>query len=310
MDQQQIGKWMAFLRKEQKLTQEQLAERLGVSNRSVSRWENGRGMPDFSLLWDISRELDVSVSELLNGKRAEEENVRLADGIEVFLVWAEREKQYKAKKLGKYFKAGMFCLLLALAQAQFGITGLLFPDGPEEWITGLLAGVGILLEMLGFACNREKNMLTQKEVELLSMNGGIVKMKKAQEMLQFAQKYQAAKQKCYKIAFAELEKNLQEDEQAVFSVVGDSYARNELPMMWYVVLAVTETRILIGGQRMKGMIMVRYEVESFLLSDYYGAKQAGGSVVIQTAQGELKLEEGNPGIAADIVRELQRIIGR
>lgn len=310
MDQQQIGKWMAFLRKEKKLTQEQLAERLGVSNRSVSRWENGRGMPDFSLLWDISRELDVSVSELLNGKREEEENVRLADGIEVFLVWAEREKQCKAKKLGKYFKAGMLCLLLALCQVQFGIAGFLFPDKPEEWITGLLAGAGILLEMLGFACNREKNMLTQKEVELLSKNGGIVKMKKAQEMLQFAQKYRAAEQKCYKAAFAELEKNLQEDEQAVFSVVGDSYARNELPMMWYAVLAITETRILIGGQRMKGMIMVRYEVESFLLSDYHGAKQVGASVIIQTAQGELKLEEGNPGIAADIVRELQRIIGR
>lgn len=42
MDQQQIGRWIAFLRKEQKLTQEQLAERLGVSNRSVSRWENGQ----------------------------------------------------------------------------------------------------------------------------------------------------------------------------------------------------------------------------------------------------------------------------
>jgi len=71
MNQEQIGKWIALLRKEKRMTQEQLAERLGVSNRSVSRWENGRCMPDFSLLWDIADELDVSVSELLNGKRAE-----------------------------------------------------------------------------------------------------------------------------------------------------------------------------------------------------------------------------------------------
>ncbi|HBA68770.1 MAG TPA: hypothetical protein DCZ40_05355 [Lachnospiraceae bacterium] len=309
MDQQRIGRWIAFLRKEQKLTQEQLAERLGVSNRSVSRWENGRGMPDFPLLWDISRELNVSVAELLNGERAEED-VRTADGIEVLLIWAEREKQYRTKKLGKYFGAGMFCLLLALGQAQFEIAGLLFPKIPAEWMTGLLAGAGIWLEILGFSCNREKNMLTRKEVELLSKNGGIVKMKKAQEMLQFAQKYRTAEQKCHRAAFAELEKELQEDEQAVFSAVGDSYARNELPMMWYAVLAITETRILIGGQRMKGMIMVRYEVESFLLSDYYGAKQSGASVIIQTAQGELKLEEGNPGVAADIVKEMQRIIGK
>ena len=61
MDQERIGKWIALLRKEKKLTQEQLAERLGVSNRSVSRWENGRSMPDFSLLWDIAGELDVTV---------------------------------------------------------------------------------------------------------------------------------------------------------------------------------------------------------------------------------------------------------
>lgn len=71
MNQEQIGKWIALLRKEKRMTQEQLAERLGVSNRSVSRWENGRCMPDFSLLWDIADELDVSVSELLNGKRTE-----------------------------------------------------------------------------------------------------------------------------------------------------------------------------------------------------------------------------------------------
>ena len=55
-------------RQQKDLTQEQLAERLGVSNRSVSRWENGRCMPDFSLLWDIADKLDVSVSELLNGR--------------------------------------------------------------------------------------------------------------------------------------------------------------------------------------------------------------------------------------------------
>lgn len=69
MNQVDIGKFITSLRKEKQLTQEQLAERLGVNNRSISRWENGVSMPDVSLLPLIANELDVSVSELIEGKR-------------------------------------------------------------------------------------------------------------------------------------------------------------------------------------------------------------------------------------------------
>lgn len=69
MNQENIGKFIASLRKEKELTQEQLAEILGVNSRSVSRWENGYCIPDLSLLEMISAELGVSVSELLSGKR-------------------------------------------------------------------------------------------------------------------------------------------------------------------------------------------------------------------------------------------------
>lgn len=69
MNQENIGKFIASLRKEKELTQEQLAEILGVNSRSVSRWENGYCMPDLSLMEMISAEFGVSVSELLSGKR-------------------------------------------------------------------------------------------------------------------------------------------------------------------------------------------------------------------------------------------------
>ena len=69
MNQENIGKLIASLRKEKELTQEQLAEVLGVNSRSVSRWENGNCMPDLSLLEMISAELGVNVSELLSGRR-------------------------------------------------------------------------------------------------------------------------------------------------------------------------------------------------------------------------------------------------
>lgn len=68
MDQEKIGKFIAKLRKEKNMTQEELADRLRVSNRSVSRWENGRCMPDLSLFIPLSNELGVSVNDLMSGE--------------------------------------------------------------------------------------------------------------------------------------------------------------------------------------------------------------------------------------------------
>ena len=77
MTQENIGKFIAEKRKEHELTQEKFAEKLGVSNRSVSRWENSKTMPDFSLLPQICKILEVSISELLEGKSLGEEDISL-----------------------------------------------------------------------------------------------------------------------------------------------------------------------------------------------------------------------------------------
>ena len=69
MNQEKIGKFIAEKRKSKNLTQEEFAEKLGVSNKSVSRWENGKCMPDLSLLIPISKELDISVNELISGEQ-------------------------------------------------------------------------------------------------------------------------------------------------------------------------------------------------------------------------------------------------
>ncbi len=69
MDQQRIGRFIAQLRQERGLTQAQLGQRLGVTNKTVSRWENGNYMPDVSLLPELARELGVGVNELLAGQR-------------------------------------------------------------------------------------------------------------------------------------------------------------------------------------------------------------------------------------------------
>lgn len=69
MNQQEIGKFIAKCRKEKNLTQIQLAEKLGVTDKSISRWENGKTMPDMSLYEPLCRILDIHISELLYAKR-------------------------------------------------------------------------------------------------------------------------------------------------------------------------------------------------------------------------------------------------
>ena len=73
MNQEKIGKFIAQLRKEKNMTQNELANRLGITDRAISKWENGRGMPDLSLLKPLSDELGVSINELLSGERVEKE---------------------------------------------------------------------------------------------------------------------------------------------------------------------------------------------------------------------------------------------
>lgn len=75
MNQEKIGKFISTLRKEKKLTQEQLAEKIGVTNRSISRWENGKTMPDLSLLEPLSNLLGITINELISGEKIKEEKI-------------------------------------------------------------------------------------------------------------------------------------------------------------------------------------------------------------------------------------------
>ena len=73
MDQKKIGGFIAQLRREKGWTQEALGSRLGVTNKTVSRWENGNYMPDIEMLSLLGKELEVSLNELVQGRRLEEE---------------------------------------------------------------------------------------------------------------------------------------------------------------------------------------------------------------------------------------------
>lgn len=74
MEQEQIGKFILQLRKEKNMTQKDLAEKLGVTDRAISKWENGRGLPELSLIKPLCDELGISVNELLSGEKIGESN--------------------------------------------------------------------------------------------------------------------------------------------------------------------------------------------------------------------------------------------
>ena len=92
MDQVKVGKFIAECRKNKNLTQFQLAEKLNITDRAISKWETGKGMPDSSIMLDLCSELDISVNELLSGekismndynKKAEENLVEMAKKEEI-----------------------------------------------------------------------------------------------------------------------------------------------------------------------------------------------------------------------------------
>lgn len=113
MDQEKIGKFILECRKNKKLTQSELAEKLGVTDKSVSRWENGINLPDASLYNTICEELDISINELLSGKKlkSDEYQKKLEENI---ILLNEKTNQKINKILKKYivFPFMIICLIL------------------------------------------------------------------------------------------------------------------------------------------------------------------------------------------------------
>lgn len=113
MDQKKIGTFLKELRKEKQLTQEQFAEILGVTNRSVSRWENGVNMPDFDLVIEIAKYYDISIEEFLDGER---KNAMIDKETEKMLLkvadYENNEKQRYSKRVCGLFIAAIAAFIL------------------------------------------------------------------------------------------------------------------------------------------------------------------------------------------------------
>lgn len=112
MDQVKIGNFLKKLRKEKGITQEQLAEILNVSGRTVSRWETGSNMPDISLLIEIADFFDVSIPEIINGERKSEKmDEEVKEVAEKLSDYADAEKVNIIKEIRKLSIGGVIALI-------------------------------------------------------------------------------------------------------------------------------------------------------------------------------------------------------
>ncbi len=135
MDTIKIGRFLAQLRGERKLTQEQLAEKLGTSNKTISRWENGNYMPPVEMLMELSEFYGVSINEILSGKRLEineekqaaEENLKdvLADSS---FSLEDRKRYYIKKWTKEHWYTFVLPTLFAVTLIAFS-AALSFPVG-------------------------------------------------------------------------------------------------------------------------------------------------------------------------------------
>ncbi len=118
MNPKEIGRFLKELRNEKGITQEQLAEMLGVSGRTVSRWETGTNLPDLSILVQISEFYDVEIKEILSGERKNGNmNEELKETLLKVADYHELEKQ-RAAKVGNHSFFVMFltCAIMIITQ--------------------------------------------------------------------------------------------------------------------------------------------------------------------------------------------------
>jgi len=133
MDLNRIGAFLQELRKEKKLTQEQLAEKMGVARRTVSRWETGSNMPDLDILVELSDFYDVDLREILSGERKSQQmNDEMKQTVLQVAEYSNEEKKRSAKVVMAFFVLGIIAVAVN--------TAMYFLDPESSFLSGFVSG--------------------------------------------------------------------------------------------------------------------------------------------------------------------------
>ena len=139
MDQIKIGKFIAECRKEKKLTQAQLAERLGITDKAVSKWERGLSLPDSSIMLELCTLLGITVNELLSGEEISMENQNQKN--EELLLEMSKELERKNKTIWTTMWVIMGVCMLGLFAGLFAVARFM-QEGP--WMLVAILGLCVL----------------------------------------------------------------------------------------------------------------------------------------------------------------------
>lgn len=145
--QKDIGKFMQETRKSVGLTQKEIADRIGVSDKTISKWENGNSVPDTSILLALCRELNITVNELLSCERISSENYSMKAEETIMTLMQENEMNKKSGRVSKIIggivlAVGMLFLAISLAGVGFPLR--FYIDLPSL-ITIVILSAGVVL---------------------------------------------------------------------------------------------------------------------------------------------------------------------
>ena len=144
MDQIKIGKFIAEERKAKKYTQRELADKLSISDKTISKWERGNGFPEVSLLLPLCNELEITVNELLSGERLQAMDYKKK--AEENMVNLVKEAQESKKKI--IMSAMVSVLVIVAAVPLFVVAGMF---EMQVWARVLLMGIGFVITVMGIA---------------------------------------------------------------------------------------------------------------------------------------------------------------
>ena len=138
-----LGEKITKFRGKTGMSQEQLAEKLGVSNKTVSKWETGKCMPDYSVVKILCEELEITVAELMDGEAAEERSVRAYDDEQIMDLLKRTQDLEKQKNL----LYGVLLIVMGIALQALSYT--LGGSNVKDFFSGLLLGISIAEMLVG-----------------------------------------------------------------------------------------------------------------------------------------------------------------
>lgn len=143
MNQEKIGKFIASCRKQKNITQQELAEKLGVSDRTIGNWENGRNMPDLSLFKPLCKELDISLNDFLSGEKVAEKEYqeRLEENIINTIDYTNKKIENRNNYIG---------LILIIFGVIIAITAVAIFPSESSW-GSIYSVFGAIISLIGIS---------------------------------------------------------------------------------------------------------------------------------------------------------------